>query len=146
MPKKVNKHAKVIICDDDEDDLFLIKSILEEMEFSHPTAYFHNGLELMDMLQLKIGTGDHHIGLILLDLNMPKMDGRETLHLLKSNPAYKRIPVVILTTSSSPKDVDLCYALGANSFITKPSSYDELSDVVNTTIKYWIDLSHLPSK
>ena len=138
----INKNTTVIICDDDEDDVFLIKSVMEEIDFSNRVTCLKNGLELLEHLNKH--KNEPAIGLILLDLNMPKMDGREVLKEIKNNPAFRRIPVVILTTSSSPQDIDQCYALGANSFITKPSSYDELHDAVATLIKFWIDLSQLP--
>lgn len=140
----MNKNATIIICDDDEDDLFLIKSVFEDIEFNNQTFYLKNGLELIQ--QLKSNEKNTSVGLILLDLNMPKMDGREVLEAIKSDPAFRHIPVVILTTSSSPQDVEQCYELGANCFITKPSSYDELSDAIGTLVKFWIELSHLPIK
>lgn len=142
MAMTINKNTTVIICDDDEDDVFLIKSVMEEIDFSNRVTCLKNGLELLEHLNKH--KNEPAIGLILLDLNMPKMDGREVLKEIKNNPAFRRIPVVILTTSSSPQDIDQCYALGANSFITKPSSYDELHDAVATLIKFWIDLSQLP--
>lgn len=142
MAMTINKNATVIICDDDDDDVFLIKSVMEEIDFSNRITCLKNGLELLEHLNKH--KNERAIGLILLDLNMPKMDGREVLKEIKKNPEFSRIPIVILTTSSSPQDIEQCYALGANSFITKPSSYDELHDTVATLIKFWIDLSQLP--
>ncbi|CAH0996053.1 Response regulator rcp1 [Emticicia aquatica] len=138
----MNRNVRVIICDDDEDDLFLIKSVLEDIQFKNQTVFLKNGFEVMETLQKN--DRDATVGLILLDLNMPKMDGREVLKAIKSNPDYCRIPVVILTTSGSPQDIEQCYALGANCFISKPSSYDGLNDVIATLSKFWIDLCHLP--
>jgi two-component system, response regulator len=140
----MNKNATIIICDDDEDDLFLLQSVLDDIDFKNKTTYLKNGLELVEHLQeYKQETS---IGLILLDLNMPKMDGREALKIIKNNVNLRRIPVIILTTSNSPQDIEQCYALGANCFITKPSSYEGLNDAMKTLRKFWFELSHLPIK
>jgi two-component system response regulator len=135
----MNKNATIIICDDDEDDLFLLKSVLDDINVKNQTTFLKNGLELIEYLQQK-----SHIGLVLLDLNMPKMDGREALKIIKNNVELRHIPIVVLTTSNSPKDIEQCYALGANCFMTKPSSYEGLNDAVSTLTKYWLQLSHLP--
>jgi two-component system, response regulator len=140
----MNKNATIIICDDDEDDLFLLQSVLDDIDFKNKTTYLKNGLELVEHLQdYKQKTS---IGLILLDLNMPKMDGREALKIIKNNNELRRIPVIVLTTSNSPQDIEQCYALGANCFMTKPSSYEGLNDAMTTLRKFWFELSHLPIK
>ncbi len=140
----MNRNASILICDDDEDDLYLVKSVFNDTKFSNQTVYLKNGVELLDYLQNQ--KNDTAVGLVLLDLNMPKMDGREALKMIKSNPEFRRIPVIILTTSNSPQDIYQCYELGANCFITKPSSYEGLNDAIKTLSKFWLELSYLPIK
>lgn len=140
----MNRNASILICDDDEDDLYLVKSVFNDTKFSNQTVYLKNGVELLDYLQNQ--NNETAVGLVLLDLNMPKMDGREALKMIKSNPEFRRIPVIILTTSNSPQDIHQCYELGANCFITKPSSYEGLNDAIKTLSKFWFELSHLPIK
>ncbi len=140
----MNRNASILICDDDEDDLYLVKSVFNDTKFGNQTVYLKNGVELLDYLQNN--KDETSVGLVLLDLNMPKMDGRETLKMIKSNPEFRRIPVIILTTSNSPQDIHQCYELGANCFITKPSSYEGLNDAIKTLSKFWFELSHLPIK
>jgi CheY-like chemotaxis protein len=84
--------------------------------------------------------------IILLDLNMPKMSGREVLKKLKTDPRFRAIPVIILTTSKEVEDVKLCYALGANSYITKQPSFDELVSAMKTLAEYWIEVAALPPR
>jgi two-component system, response regulator len=140
----MNRNASILICDDDEDDLYLVKSIFNDTKFSNQTVYLKNGAELLEYLQNQ--KKDTSVGLVLLDLNMPKIDGREALKIIKSNPEFRRIPVVILTTSNAPQDIEKCYELGANCFMTKPSSYEGLNDAIKTLSKFWLELSYLPIK
>lgn len=140
----MNRNASILICDDDEDDLYLVKSVFNDTKFGNQTVYLKNGVELLDYLQNY--KGETSIGLILLDLNMPKMDGRETLKVIKNTAEFRHIPVVILTTSNAPQDIEQCYELGANCFITKPSSYEGLNDAIKTLSKFWLELSYLPIK
>lgn len=140
----MNRNASILICDDDEDDLYLVKSIFNDTKFSNQTIYLKNGEELLEYLNKS--KKDISVGLILLDLNMPKIDGREALKIIKSNPELRRIPVVILTTSNAPQDIEMCYTLGANCFMTKPSSYEGLNDAIKTLSKFWLELSYLPIK
>ncbi|AFK02319.1 response regulator receiver protein [Emticicia oligotrophica DSM 17448] len=140
----MNRNASILICDDDEDDLYLVKSILNDTKFGKQTIYLNNGADLLEYLHSH--TKETSIGLILLDLNMPKVDGREILKIIKTNPEFRKIPVIILTTSNSPQDIDKCYELGANCYMTKPSSYEGLDDAIKTLSKFWLELSHLPIK
>ena len=81
---------------------------------------------------------------VLLDLNMPRMDGREALDVIKKNPQLRRIPIVVLTTSHSAEDVTLCHDLGANSFVTKPATFGGLVEVMSTIARYWLETVELP--
>lgn len=83
--------------------------------------------------------------MIVLDLNLPGMDGRDFLKLIKSDDGLRPIPIVVLTTSDDPTDIETCYQNGANSFITKPSRPDEVQQAVHTLKTYWFDVARLPS-
>lgn len=138
----MNKAITILICDDDEDDVYLLKSVMEECGIKNPIVYAKNGLEAI--ANLNAPALQNKIGLVLLDLNMPKMDGREVLKAVKSDGLLRRIPIVILTTSSASEDIDNCYSMGANCFITKPASYENFNDTVKTLLKFWTQLSRLP--
>lgn len=137
------------MADDDPDDRQLAREALTASRLRNPLYFVEDGEELLEFLRCK---GRYkginrslRPGLILLDLNMPRMDGREALHLIKSDPVLKTIPIVILTTSSSEEDVFGSYAMGANSFITKPVTFDRLVDVVRALGVYWFEIVNLPS-
>ena len=142
----MKKKTVILIADDDSDDCYLIRLAFEDCKIDNPILFFKNGLELVDYINThEKSIEEQPIGLIILDLNMPKMDGRETLGNLKSNPFWRRVPVVVMTTSKSDEDINTCYDLGANSYITKPSTYDGLNDTVRTIGKLWLDYANLPS-
>lgn len=137
----MNKKVTILIADDDDDDCFLMQSALDEYGISNPTTFVKDGLALLNYLRQNNQTT---VGLILLDLNMPRMDGREVLKILKSETKFRKIPVVVMTTSQAREDIEDCYTLGANCYIVKPSSFDAFNDTIFTLIKFWIDLSQLP--
>lgn len=132
--------VKILVADDDEEDRQLIKEALEESRLRNPLDFVHDGEELMKRLT----DGKDLPGLILLDLNMPKKDGREALKEIKSNPKLKYIPVIILTTSQAEEDICRTYNLGVNSFITKPVTFSALVDVLNKVAQYWFEIVKLP--
>lgn len=135
----------ILIADDDSDDCYLIRLAFEDCKIDNPIVFLKNGLEVVDyMKQHEEIIEEKSVGLIILDLNMPKMDGRETLSNLKSNPFWRKVPVIVMTTSSVNEDVDRCYDLGANSYITKPNSYEGLNDTIKTMVKLWLDYARLP--
>lgn len=127
-----NNHCTILMVDDDEDDFFLVKAAFEEIHFpfQYQLGFLPNGQDLMDYLQRDGKYSDPALSprpcLILLDLNMPRKDGREALREIKTDPGLREIPIVILTTSSEEDDKVLTRNLGAMSFITKPASFDEL--------------------
>lgn len=138
------KPITILMADDDADDCLLVREALKRVQ---PEASLHtvsNGEELLECLQQHSSTKspdcDPLPGLILLDLNMPKADGREALRKLKSSPELRRIPVVVLSTSSALEDIRQCYDLGANSFITKPANFDQLVEVMQSLGNYWFDV------
>ena len=134
-PNSMKIKSAILIADDDSDDCYLIQLAFKDCNIDNPIVFFKNGLEVMQYIQKK---SDNEIALIILDLNMPKMDGKITLSKIKTNPSWKRVPVVVLTTSTSKQDIGDCYDSGANGFISKPSSYDDLQNVVKAMSKMWL--------
>jgi CheY-like chemotaxis protein len=141
------KPISILMADDDADDRLLAKDALAECGLPGELHFVENGEELLDYLHRR---GDYakvpRPGLILLDLNMPKKDGREALREIKTNPDLRKIPVVVLTTSQADTDIAQIYDLGANSFITKPVTFDSLVKVMKILGDYWCDIVELPSK
>jgi len=136
----------IVIADDDADDRYLAKEALEESRLANVLHFVEDGEELLDYLHHrgKYAELNGHPGLILLDLNMPRMDGREALREIKSDKRLRQIPIVILTTSKSEEDIIRSYRLGVNSFITKPVSFEGLVEVMRTLRKYWFEIVELP--
>jgi CheY-like chemotaxis protein len=138
----------ILIADDDPDDRLLAREAMQEAEFPDSQLNFvEDGEDLLSYLNFR-GRYDPvsapRPGLILLDLNMPKLDGREALKKIKSEPLLRRIPVVILTTSAAPDDIYQSYDLGANSFITKPATFEDLVELMRTMGRYWCEFAALP--
>lgn len=143
----ISKTKIILMAEDDVDDRLLAKDALAESGLDGELRFVDNGEELLDYLHRR-GKFDGQVvppGLILLDLNMPVKDGREVLREIKSNPALRQIPVVVLTTSHADTDIELIYHLGANSFITKPVRYELLVDVMRILSQYWLNTVELPA-
>jgi two-component system response regulator len=143
---KLNNKVTILMADDDPDDQILLKEALKENSIPNSVCFVENGEELIDYLY-KRGKFEEVVatpGLILLDLNMPKMDGRQALKLLKADPILKKIPIVVLTTSRADSDVLECYDLGVNSFISKPVNFKELVEVTREISNYWLGTVSLP--
>jgi CheY-like chemotaxis protein len=141
--------VRILVAEDDADDRLLIRNAFEASGMPGKLCFVNDGEELLDYLYrrgkyAKGGSTDQP-GIILLDLNMPKVDGREALKVIKNDDALKRIPIVVLTTSNAEIDVVRSYDLGVNSFITKPVTFDGLIKVVETLSKYWFDVVKLPT-
>ena len=138
----------ILMADDDADDRLLAQDALAESKIPSELHFVENGEELMDYLNRRgrySAVSAPRPGLILLDLNMPKKDGREALREIKSDEELRRIPVVVLTTSQADTDIGQIYDLGANSFITKPVSFDALVNVMRTVGHYWFETVELPN-
>ncbi len=135
--------------DDDPEDILLIREAIKEIAPNIKFRSVNNGQELMEYLSLATGSAKNAKNpcpeIILLDLNMPKKNGFEALDEVKSDLALKDIPVVVLSTSTSRDDVNRSYKLGANTFIQKPQTYDELLTVMSQAMNYWFGISRLPS-
>lgn len=135
----------VLIADDDEDDRFFALEALKENRHITDVKTVNDGEELMDYLHQRGQFVDaERPVLILLDLNMPKKDGREALQEIKSSPKLQNIPIVVLTTSQSEDDILKSYELGVNSYITKPVSFDGLVNVMKALGQYWFEIVSLP--
>jgi CheY-like chemotaxis protein len=146
---KGRRHAvTILMADDDPDDCMLAREALAESRLANELYFVNDGEELMDYLyhRGKYAQPDSapRPGLILLDLNMPKKDGREVLKEIKGDPHLRQIPVLVLTTSQAEEDIHRSYDLGANSFITKPVTFSSLIEVMRTLGKYWFEIVELP--
>ncbi len=140
-----NETITILLADDDPDDRLMAKEAFEESRLANPLEMVEDGEELMQYLLRQGKYADKpKPGMILLDLNMPRKDGREALREIKSHPELKRIPVIILTTSKSEEDILRTYDLGVNSFITKPVTFEGLVEVVKVLGKYWFEIVELP--
>jgi CheY-like chemotaxis protein len=138
----------ILLADDDPDDRMLIKDALEESRLLNTLHCVEDGEELMDYLHRRGRysslAGSPRPGIILLDLNMPRKDGREALAEIKRHPELRTIPVVVLTTSKAEEDIYRTYDLGVNSYISKPVTFEGLVEVMKGLGKYWIEIVELP--
>lgn len=137
---------KVLLVDDDETDRVIFQRVLTSEGIDADLQFAVNGRHALDLL--RIGKGHPGYGspdLIVMDLNMEVLDGFETLKILKGSQATAGIPVVILTTSSSRKDIISCYALGANSYIIKPANLGDYARMIKGLKQYWADIVATPA-
>lgn len=138
----------ILMADDDEDDIMLTEKALRQGKLLNELYCVRDGEELLDYLFHRGNYTDAakapRPGIILLDLNMPKKDGREALKEIKANPDVNDIPVVVFTTSKAEEDIYRSYKLGVNSFITKPVTFDRLIEVMQMIGKYWFEIVTLP--
>ncbi len=147
MPQR-NKAITILMADDDPDDRQLTREAFEENHLANDLRFVEDGEELLDYLNRRgkyAAEGAAPVpGLILLDLNMPRKDGREALREIKADPRLRNIRVVILTTSKAEEDVIRSYDLSAASYITKPVTFERLVEVVQALGKYWLEIVELP--
>jgi len=148
MTTPVREPIVILMADDDEDDCLLAREALEEARVANSLHFVRDGEELLQYLRHE---GPYHDparaprpGLILLDLNMPRMDGRTALREIKSDPTLRRIPVVVMTTSRDELDIVRSYDLGANSYIVKPVTFQGLVEVMQGLGRYWIEIVETP--
>ena len=142
------KPVTILVAEDDADDRMLLKDAFEESSMVNELRFVEDGEQLLAYLRREgeyAEPGDAPIaGLILLDLNMPKMDGREALTIIKNDAVLRSIPVVVLTTSSEEDDVFYAYRLGVSSYISKPVTFEGLVNVVKVLNAYWLEVVELP--
>lgn len=138
----------ILIADDDHEDIMLARDALTEARLANDLRIVNDGQELLDYLRREQRYADPSTsprpGLILLDLNMPKKDGRAALREIKGDAALRQIPVVILTTSQADEDIVASYDLGVNSYIRKPISFPGLVEVMRSLKRYWFEIVELP--
>ncbi|MEM1349880.1 MAG: response regulator [Myxococcota bacterium] len=138
----------ILMAEDDEDDRLLAEEALQESRLNNELRFVEDGEELMDYLKRRgayvAAKAAPRPGLILLDLNMPRKDGRQALEEIKGDPDLRSIPVVVLTTSKAEEDILRTYELGVNSFITKPVTFDGLVEIMKTLGRYWFEIVELP--
>ncbi len=137
----------ILMADDDMDDQMLAREALAEAKLVNRLYFVEDGEELLDYLHNRGKYAEQpspRPGLILLDLNMPKKDGRQALKEIKEDADLRRIPIVVLTTSTAEEDILRTYDLGVNSFITKPVTFEGLVEVMKSLSKYWFEIVELP--
>ena len=143
------KPVTFLIAEDDPDDRLLIKEAFQESLVSNSVSFVEDGVELLDYLRSQDKVADPGDAptpdLILLDLNMPRKDGREALAEIKSDPSLRYIPVVVLTTSKAEEDIMRSYDIGAASYITKPVTFDGLVEAIKGLGQYWVQIVRLPA-
>jgi CheY-like chemotaxis protein len=139
----------ILMADDDEDDRLMAEEALREAKLLNPIRFVKHGEELLDYLYCRGEYSDPgsapRPGLILLDLNMPRKDGREAIREIKEDPELKLIPIVVLTTSEAEEDIYRTYDLGVNSYITKPVAFEGLVEVMKNLANYWFNIVKLLS-
>lgn len=147
MSLRQTRPISLLIADDDPDDRLLAEEALVESRLANGMHFVEDGEQLLDFLNRRGMYADQNLprpGLILLDLNMPRKDGREALQEIKADPNLRRIPVVVLTTSKAEEDILRTYDLGVNSFIVKPVTFEQLVEVMRALGRYWFEIVELP--
>ena len=146
---RADERTVLLMADDDPGDCLLTEKALRKAQITCPLYVVHDGAELLDYLKRE---GDYaepatapRPSLILLDLNMPKLNGTEVLEQLRDEPELSRIPVVVLTTSNEERDIAASYALGANAYMVKPSAFDDMVSVAEIVKAHWLETVRLPS-
>jgi two-component system response regulator len=141
------KPITILMADDDADDRLLTKEAFDASQVANDLRFVEDGVQLMDYLHQRGAYSDPQLapkpGIILLDLNMPKKDGREVLAEIRGNPAFRCIRVIVMTTSKAEEDIYRTYNLGAASYITKPVTFEALVEVIRTLGKYWLEIVEL---
>ena len=144
----LRKQGIVLYAEDDDDDYLLVKDAFEEAGVKAELRRVKDGEELMEYLfhrgRYENSQDTPRVALVLLDLNMPKKDGREALREIKSHPQLRRLPVIVLTTSRAEEDVFRAYDMGVNSFIRKPIHFDKFVEMAQGLAKFWLEVATLP--
>ncbi len=141
------KKAFILIAEDDADDQFLLQTAFTENGFTDHIEFVENGVELLHYLseiESQASGALAYPNFIILDLNMPKKDGREALQEIKQHPVFKSIPVIVYTTTKSDAEIRRCYELGANTYIVKPARFEGLLKVIQDIQRYWLQTASIP--
>lgn len=147
--KTTQKHINILLVDDDEDDLYFAERALRKVGMPAHIFSVHDGAELLDYLHRRGQYDDSHYplpDLILLDLNMPKMNGKEALRAIRGSAEFAHLPVIFFTTSQAEQDIAASYKLGVNSYITKPGDFEGLVEVMRVLKAYWVEHASLPPR
>lgn len=147
MNEILPKSQSILMVEDSEDDYEATTRAFKKVSLHNPVVWCRSGREALDLLKrqgVHRNANGSHPGLILLDLNMPGLDGRKTLRLIKEDDKLKRIPVIILTTSTDERDIQDCYQMGANTYVQKPVSFDGLIEAIKRLKAYWFEIALLP--
>ena len=147
MEEKIKKAVTIVMAEDDDADWKLAKRVFDKLHLTNEVVRVKDGQELLDHLKNHDSFKNREnkkACLILLDLNMPKKDGREALAEMKEDPVLKHIPVIIMTTSKAEEDVVRSYQVGANAYIRKPIKQEDFLDVMTVFKKFWLEIIELP--
>ncbi|WP_296052276.1 response regulator [uncultured Alteromonas sp.] len=138
LKKIIMRHEYIFVVDDDEDDRELISDALMENHIKQNQIHLaEDGYDLISQLQ----DSNSLPRFILLDLNMPRMGGKEVLESIKKENRYRHIPIIIFSTSDADADIEECYQLGCSAYLSKPSDYQSLQDLMQATIQFWNNTS-----
>ncbi|MBL4613664.1 MAG: response regulator [Magnetovibrio sp.] len=139
---------RFLVADDDADDRFLMQEAFDEARLGNPLDFVENGEELVSYLKRENGYADLKDtplpGVIFLDLNMPRMDGREALAAIKADKHLRHVPVVVFTTSQAEEDIFTTYDLGVSGFIVKPVTFEAMVETIQSVTEYWMEVVRLP--
>jgi two-component system response regulator len=148
MTRQLTIPVDIIVAEDDDDDFLFIERSFKTAHCNNALTRAKDGEELMAMLQDRLnrtGMGTPHSLVVLLDLNMPKKDGREALKEMRSHALLRRVPVIVLTTSQSDEDIVKSYDLGVNCFLRKPASFEGFVEIMDRLNKFWFELVEIPA-
>lgn len=149
MGGTLHEPGLILVAEDDPDDREFLGEAFARLGLANPLRFVEHGVELLDYLRREGAYADPasspRPSLVLLDLNMPVMDGKECLARLRAEPDLRRVPVVVLTTSGDELDIERCYALGANAYVCKPMGFDAMLAVTRGIGLFWFDIARLPA-
>ncbi|QIR35663.1 response regulator [Tolypothrix sp. PCC 7910] len=141
-------HEPLLVVEDSNEDFRMLQRLMRRMAVQNPIYRCTNGDEVLDLLYQEGNHEKSSVGIkpsvILLDLNLPGIDGRDILERLKQDTCFKEIPIVVFTTSSNPKDIELCYQKGANGYLVKPMDAQELQKTIQAFVAYWLEANTPP--
>jgi CheY-like chemotaxis protein len=140
---KIKSKAPLLIVEDSNEDFKMLQRLMQRFDVKNPIHRCTNADEAWEFLQQ---IGKNQPSVILLDLNLPGINGRDILSQIKQHTKFKGIPVVIFTTSSNPSDIEFCYQKGANGYLIKPMNTEELQKIVQAFVEYWLEANIIPTK
>jgi two-component system response regulator len=150
MQEQLTRSQCILLVEDNQDDYEATCRAFDKANLRNPIVWCRSGRDALDYLNKEGAYKDARNiappGLVLLDLNMPGMDGRKTLEAIKQNDALRRIPVIILTTSADERDIQACYQAGANTYVQKPVSFEGLIEAIKRLKAYWFEIALLPKE